>query len=73
MGRPSRCNAARIAVLPGPLECVRLPRVRYLALRDADAYFSLAVATPDRAPNPLLAGFLGVLDEVAGKGHAAPR
>ena len=54
-----------VAVLPGPLECVRLPRVRYLALRDEGAYFSLAVATADRAPSPLLAGFLAVLDEIA--------
>lgn len=56
-----------VAMLPGPLECVRLPRVRYLALLDDGAYFSLAVAAVERAPSPLLAGFLAVLDEVAAK------
>lgn len=52
------------AVLPAPLECVRLPRVRYLPLTDEDAYFSLAVAIADRPPDPLLAAFLEVLREV---------
>lgn len=56
-----------VAMLPGPLECVRLPRVRYLALLDHGAYFSLAVAVAERTPSPLLAGFLAVLDEVAAK------
>jgi len=54
------------ALLPAPLECVRLPRVRYLAIRDEGAHFSLAIATREGAPNPLLAGFLDVLKEVAG-------
>jgi len=56
-----------VAMLPGPLECVRLPRVRYLALLDEGAYFSLAVAAAERTASPLLAGFLAVLDEVAAK------
>jgi len=55
-----------VALLPAPLECVRLPRVRYLALSDEGAHFSLAIATRDGPPAPLLAGFLDVLREVAG-------
>ncbi|NMG73500.1 LysR substrate-binding domain-containing protein [Aromatoleum diolicum] len=55
-----------VALLPAPLECVQLPRVRYLAISDAGAYLSLAVAYPDRAPSPLLQTFLGVLGRIAG-------
>lgn len=64
-----------VAMLPAPLECVQLPRVRYLAISDAGAYLSLAVAYADRAPGPLLQTFLGALDRIAGsqrgKGDAA--
>src|SRR5574337_692368 len=41
-----------VALLPAPLECVRLPRVRYLAVSDAGAFLSLAVAHADRPPSP---------------------
>jgi hypothetical protein len=51
-----------VAVIPSPLECIRVPGVRYLALRDAGAYVSLAVATRREPPSPLLAGFLAALD-----------
>jgi DNA-binding transcriptional LysR family regulator len=55
-----------LALLPAPLECVRLPRVRYLALRDAEAHFSLALATAaDRPRGAQLATFLEVLGELA--------
>lgn len=54
-----------IAVLPAPLECVRLPRVRYLAVSDEGAYLSLAVAHADRAPSPVLGTFLDVLERIA--------
>jgi DNA-binding transcriptional LysR family regulator len=53
-----------MALLPAPLEAVRIPRVRYLPVSDADAYFALAVATRERAAEPLLAGFLDVLGEL---------
>lgn len=53
-----------VAVLPAPLETVRMPRVRYLAIRDADAQFRLAVATAEGAASPLLQGFLDVVDGV---------
>ena len=56
-----------VALLPAPLESVRIPRVRYLPVSDADAYFALAVATRERPPEPLLAGFLEVLREVCGQ------
>ena len=55
-----------LALLPAPLECVRLPRVRYLPITDAGAEFALSVAVRDEAPEPLLAGFLTVLDAVCG-------
>ncbi|NMG63719.1 LysR family transcriptional regulator [Azoarcus indigens] len=53
-----------IALLPSPLECVRIPRVNYLPIEDEEAYFGLAVAVRKEAPAPLLGGFLAVLDEV---------
>ena len=53
-----------VALLPAPLECVQLPRVRYIPLRDAGAVFALSVAIPAAAPQPLQAGFLEVLGEV---------
>lgn len=54
-----------VAVLPAPLECVRLPRVRYLAIGDEGAYLSLAVARADRPPAPVLDTFLGVIGRIA--------
>jgi DNA-binding transcriptional LysR family regulator len=53
-----------IALLPAPLECVQLPRVRYLPVTDAGAVFPLSVAMRAGAPGPLLAGLLEVLDAV---------
>jgi len=55
-----------VAVIPSPLECIRVPGVRYLALRDAGAYVSLAVATRREPPSPLLAGFLATLKSKIG-------
>lgn len=54
-----------IALLPAPLECVRIPRVRYVALTDPEALFLLAVAHRAQPPRALLAGFLAVVAEVA--------
>lgn len=53
-----------VALLPAPLECVRLPRVRYLPLSDAGAFLSLAVAQREAPAGPLLATFLRVLDQI---------
>jgi DNA-binding transcriptional LysR family regulator len=61
-----------VALLPAPLECVRLPRVRYLALADEGAHFSLAVANADRAADVLVGRFLDLLTDVAG-GPASER
>jgi DNA-binding transcriptional LysR family regulator len=55
-----------VAVIPSPLECIRVPGVRYLALRDAGAYVSLAVATRREPHSPLLAGFLATLKSKIG-------
>lgn len=54
-----------IALLPAPLECVRIPRVRYVPLSDPEALFLLAVAHRALPPRPLLAGFLAVVEEMA--------
>jgi DNA-binding transcriptional LysR family regulator len=51
-----------IALLPAPLECVQLPRVRYLPIIGADADISLSLAIRDEPPAPLLGGLLEVLD-----------
>lgn len=50
-----------VAILPSPLDCVRLSGVRYVPLREPDAYLSLAVAIRAEQPSPLLEGFLGRL------------
>lgn len=55
-----------LALLPAPLECVRIPRVRYLPIAEADAYFSLSVAVRDESRGPLVQGFLEVLAQVGG-------
>lgn len=51
-----------VALLPAPLECVRLPRVRYLPIRDPGAEFALSVAVREGEVDALLTGFLAVLD-----------
>jgi DNA-binding transcriptional LysR family regulator len=47
-----------VAILPSPLECVRLSGVRYIPLTEANAYLSLAVAIRSETPSPLLECFL---------------
>ena len=61
-----------VAVLPAPLETVRMARVRYLPIIDAEAQFRLAVATVEGAPSPLLQGFLDVVDGVIERPAAQP-
>ena len=61
-----------VAVLPAPLETVRMARVRYLPINDAEAQFCLAVATVEGAPSPLLQGFLDVVDGVIERPAAQP-
>jgi len=56
-----------IALLPAPLECVQLPRVRYLPIAASGADFALSVATRDEPAGPLLGGLLGVLDDLRRK------
>jgi len=53
-----------IALLPAPLECVQLPRVRYLPIAGSDANFSLSVATRCEPSGPLLGGLFSVLDDL---------
>lgn len=62
-----------VAVLPAPLETVRMARVRYLPIIDADAQFRLAVATVEGTPSPLLQGFLDVVDGVIERPAAQPQ
>ncbi|MBX3678649.1 MAG: LysR family transcriptional regulator [Rhodocyclaceae bacterium] len=53
-----------VALLPAPLERVRIPRVRYLAVSDPGMEVALGVATVDAPPSPLLGGFMKVLEQV---------
>ncbi|WP_174874739.1 LysR family transcriptional regulator [Vogesella oryzae] len=50
-----------IAVLPSPLQCVQLPDIRYLPLRDADAYMTLAVAWRQHDNSPLVTALVTTL------------
>ncbi|THF62800.1 LysR family transcriptional regulator [Pseudothauera nasutitermitis] len=53
-----------LAMLPAPLACVRVPRVRYLPLSDAGADFPLALAWRAPAPEPVGVRFLEVVEAV---------
>lgn len=53
-----------VAVLPAPLESVRIARVRYLALAEPEAQFRLALAIREGEPVPTLGGFLEVLESL---------
>lgn len=53
-----------VALLPAPLESVRIARVRYLALAEPEAQFRLALAIREGEPVPTLGGFLEVLESL---------
>lgn len=54
-----------LAMLPAPLSCVHIPRVRYLPIDDAGADFPLALAWAEGRANPAIGRFLAVFDGVA--------
>lgn len=54
-----------LALLPGPLECVRIPNVRYLPVVDAGADFPLSVACRADQSSPVVQRFLEVLDDMS--------
>lgn len=60
-----------VALLPAPLECVRIPRVRYLPIVGDAAFFPLAIAYRAQAPGALLGGFLEVLDALCSRAGVA--
>ena len=55
-----------MALLPAPLACIRLPRVRYVPIADDGASFVLSVAWSPTTISPQLSGFLDVLGEISG-------
>lgn len=52
-----------IAILPSPLECVRLPGVRYVPLLDEGAYLAMGLATRLDEDSPLVSQFLNLMRE----------
>lgn len=56
-----------VTVMPAPMACVAVDRVRYLPLRDARAWHSMVLVTRDEAPGPVLSRFLDLLDQVLGE------
>ncbi|OQS41246.1 LysR substrate-binding domain-containing protein [Chromobacterium haemolyticum] len=52
-----------IAILPSPLEYVRLPGVRYVPLLDEGAYLAMGLATRLDEDSPLVAQFLNLMRE----------
>ncbi len=52
-----------VALLPAPLECVRIEGVRYVPVSDPGAYLSLGVARRRGATPPIVAEFLASLDD----------
>lgn len=55
-----------VALLPAPLESVRIARVRYLPLIEPEAQFRLAVASAAGPGAPVRGGFMEVLGAVGG-------
>ncbi|CAH1748475.1 putative DNA-binding transcriptional regulator [Thauera humireducens] len=53
-----------VALLPAPLESVRMPRVRYVPLQEADAQFRMAIAVAAQSTSPLVAGFLESVERI---------
>ncbi|HJV28814.1 MAG TPA: LysR substrate-binding domain-containing protein [Aromatoleum sp.] len=58
-----------VALLPAPLECVQLPRVRYLPVSDEGAVLALALAHPAEGGGVLLTQFLDLVGQVIA-GHS---
>ena len=54
-----------IAILPAPLQCVQLPDIRYIPLRDADAYMALTVAWREHDHSPLVSAFVQAMQDAA--------
>ncbi|WP_293764840.1 LysR family transcriptional regulator [uncultured Aquitalea sp.] len=52
-----------IAILPSPLECVKIEGVKYIPLMDEGAYLAMGIATREGEISPLVAGFLSHLNE----------
>ncbi|MCB1889518.1 MAG: LysR family transcriptional regulator [Rhodocyclaceae bacterium] len=59
-----------IALLPAPLSCIRLPRVRFVPVSDEGARFGLSVALPAGGGSPLVSAFVQVLDGLGGGAQA---
>ncbi|MER2553048.1 MAG: LysR substrate-binding domain-containing protein [Thauera sp.] len=55
-----------VALLPAPLESVRIARVRYLPLAEPEAEFRLAVASAEGPGAPVRGGFMEVLGAMGG-------
>lgn len=62
-----------LALLPSPLEHVRLPRVCYRPVSDPEACFPLSVATRAGQDDPVVGGFLAVLDRVVSARRSGSR
>lgn len=59
-----------VALLPAPMECVKIDGVRYLPLTDARAYISLAAAIRKTECSDLVQDFLDILLPAAGRQDA---
>ncbi|QDQ26147.1 LysR family transcriptional regulator [Chitinimonas arctica] len=55
-----------VAILPAPLDCVRIAGVRYLPLLDEDAFLVMAAATREDEQSPRVLRFIDGLAALAG-------
>lgn len=51
-----------VTVMPNPMACIAMDRVRYVPLADEGAFHSLYLVTRDKSPKRLLARFLECID-----------
>jgi DNA-binding transcriptional LysR family regulator len=58
-----------IALLPSPLECIRIPRIRYLPIADTNVFLPLSVAVRGNDARPLLLELLNLLEQTNDRMH----
>ncbi|KAF7599616.1 MAG: LysR family transcriptional regulator [Candidatus Dactylopiibacterium carminicum] len=58
-----------VTVMPSPMACIAMDRVRYVPLADAGAFHSMYLVTRDGLPKPLLANFLSCVDVAVAFSH----
>ncbi|MBV8658203.1 MAG: LysR family transcriptional regulator [Burkholderiales bacterium] len=62
-----------LAILPSPLECVRVDGVRHIPIRDEGAHLSLGIAVAQARRSPQIEKFLAVVQAIEHAESASPQ